>query len=108
MDGETVLTATPLAAEGVLYAEVRAGPPRGRARGEGGACEGHAPSRLQVQANNTVTAGTATAVVEIRVLEQEPAPTGESARPPRAVAPGRPVASAGLAASLGQACRGQR
>nr|XP_035939569.1 cadherin-related family member 5 isoform X2 [Halichoerus grypus] len=50
MDGETVLTAALLADEGVFYAEV--------------------------EANNTVTAGTATTVVEIQVLEwEEPPPT---------------------------------
>nr|XP_035939570.1 cadherin-related family member 5 isoform X3 [Halichoerus grypus] len=54
MDGETVLTAALLADEGVFYAEV--------------------------EANNTVTAGTATTVVEIQVLEwEEPPPT----RPPQ-------------------------
>ncbi|XP_045626616.1 cadherin-related family member 5 isoform X3 [Ursus americanus] len=51
MDGETVLTAALLADVGVFYAEV--------------------------EANNTVTAGTATTVVEIQVLErEEPTPTG--------------------------------
>ncbi|XP_057173304.1 cadherin-related family member 5 isoform X4 [Ursus arctos] len=50
MDGETVLTAALLADVGVFYAEV--------------------------EANNTVTAGTATTVVEIQVLErEEPTPT---------------------------------
>ncbi|XP_034502488.1 cadherin-related family member 5 [Ailuropoda melanoleuca] len=50
MDGETVLTTALLADVGVFYAEV--------------------------EANNTVTAGTATTVVEIQVLErEEPTPT---------------------------------
>uniref|UniRef100_G1LVV8 Cadherin-related family member 5 n=1 Tax=Ailuropoda melanoleuca TaxID=9646 RepID=G1LVV8_AILME len=53
MDGETVLTTALLADVGVFYAEV--------------------------EANNTVTAGTATTVVEIQVLErEEPTPTGGS------------------------------
>ncbi|XP_008047393.1 cadherin-related family member 5, partial [Carlito syrichta] len=52
MDGETVLTATALAQLGAFYAEV--------------------------EANNTVTLGTATTVVEIEVLEREPPPTGGS------------------------------
>ncbi|KAF6332736.1 cadherin related family member 5 [Rhinolophus ferrumequinum] len=50
MNGEAVLTAAPLALAGVFYAEV--------------------------QANNTVTSGTASTVVEIQVLEQETTPTG--------------------------------
>ncbi|XP_059566669.1 cadherin-related family member 5 isoform X2 [Myotis daubentonii] len=54
MDGEAVLTAAPLGQAGVFYAEV--------------------------QAKNTVTAGTATTVVEIQVSEQEPPPTAP--RPP--------------------------
>ncbi|KAF6332737.1 cadherin related family member 5 [Rhinolophus ferrumequinum] len=52
MNGEAVLTAAPLALAGVFYAEV--------------------------QANNTVTSGTASTVVEIQVLEQETTPTGGS------------------------------
>ncbi|XP_059566671.1 cadherin-related family member 5 isoform X4 [Myotis daubentonii] len=52
MDGEAVLTAAPLGQAGVFYAEV--------------------------QAKNTVTAGTATTVVEIQVSEQEPPPTGST------------------------------
>ncbi|XP_032735743.1 cadherin-related family member 5 [Lontra canadensis] len=69
MDGETLLTASLLAHEGVFYAEV--------------------------EANNTVTAGTARTVVEIQVLEwEEPTPptgspetptspeTGRTSRPP--------------------------
>ncbi|XP_044117147.1 cadherin-related family member 5 [Neovison vison] len=69
MDGETLLTASLLADEGVFYAEV--------------------------EANNTVTAGTARTVVEIQVLEwEEPTPptgppetptspeTGRTSRPP--------------------------
>ncbi|XP_040494735.1 cadherin-related family member 5 [Ursus maritimus] len=58
MDGETVLTAALLADVGVFYAEV--------------------------EANNTVTAGTATTVVEIQVLEREeptPTETGGTTRP---------------------------
>ncbi|XP_036715181.1 cadherin-related family member 5 isoform X2 [Balaenoptera musculus] len=50
MDGEAVLTGASLVHAGVFYAEV--------------------------EANNTVTSGTATAVVEVRVSEQEPTPTG--------------------------------
>ncbi|XP_066108550.1 cadherin-related family member 5 isoform X4 [Saccopteryx bilineata] len=50
MNGETVVTATRLAQAGVFYAEV--------------------------EANNTVTSGTATTVVQIQVSEQEPTPTG--------------------------------
>ncbi|XP_053418758.1 cadherin-related family member 5 isoform X2 [Nycticebus coucang] len=50
MDGETVLTTTVLALREVFYAEV--------------------------EAKNTVTLGTATTVVEIRVSEQEAPPTG--------------------------------
>ncbi|XP_047549171.1 LOW QUALITY PROTEIN: cadherin-related family member 5 [Lutra lutra] len=69
MDGETLLTASLLAHEGVFYAEV--------------------------EANNTVSAGTARTVVEIQVLEwEEPSPptgppetptspeTGRTSRPP--------------------------
>ncbi|XP_070282372.1 cadherin-related family member 5 [Myotis yumanensis] len=55
MDGEAVLTATPLGQAGVFYAEV--------------------------QAKNTVTAGTATTVVEIQVSEQGPPPTGPPGSP---------------------------
>ncbi|XP_059566670.1 cadherin-related family member 5 isoform X3 [Myotis daubentonii] len=55
MDGEAVLTAAPLGQAGVFYAEV--------------------------QAKNTVTAGTATTVVEIQVSEQEPPPTGTTLKP---------------------------
>ncbi|XP_057173301.1 cadherin-related family member 5 isoform X1 [Ursus arctos] len=62
MDGETVLTAALLADVGVFYAEV--------------------------EANNTVTAGTATTVVEIQVLErEEPTPTGPSAPPETPTSP---------------------
>ncbi|MBW00389.1 Cadherin-related family member 5, partial [Eschrichtius robustus] len=50
MDGEAVLTGTSPVHAGVFYAEV--------------------------EANNTVTSGTATTVVEVRVSEQEPTPTG--------------------------------
>ncbi|XP_059788408.1 cadherin-related family member 5 isoform X2 [Balaenoptera ricei] len=50
MDGEAVLTGASLVHAGVFYAEV--------------------------EANNTVTSGTATAVVEVQVSEQEPTPTG--------------------------------
>ncbi|XP_045414466.1 cadherin-related family member 5 isoform X2 [Lemur catta] len=50
MDGEFLLTTTSLAQLGVFYAEV--------------------------EANNTVTLGTATTVVEIQVSEQEPPSTG--------------------------------
>ncbi|XP_068390434.1 cadherin-related family member 5 isoform X2 [Eschrichtius robustus] len=49
MDGEAVLTGTSPVHAGVFYAEV--------------------------EANNTVTSGTATTVVEVRVSEQEPTPT---------------------------------
>ncbi|XP_036151812.1 cadherin-related family member 5 isoform X3 [Myotis myotis] len=55
MDGEAVLTAAPLGQAGVFYAEV--------------------------QAKNTVTAGTATTVAEIQVSEQEPPPTGTTLKP---------------------------
>ncbi|XP_015417883.1 PREDICTED: cadherin-related family member 5 [Myotis davidii] len=55
MDGEAVLTAARLGQAGVFYAEV--------------------------QAKNTVTAGTATTVVEIQVSEQEPPPTGPPGSP---------------------------
>nr|XP_035939568.1 cadherin-related family member 5 isoform X1 [Halichoerus grypus] len=62
MDGETVLTAALLADEGVFYAEV--------------------------EANNTVTAGTATTVVEIQVLEwEEPPPTSPSGPPETPTSP---------------------
>ncbi|XP_066108549.1 cadherin-related family member 5 isoform X3 [Saccopteryx bilineata] len=61
MNGETVVTATRLAQAGVFYAEV--------------------------EANNTVTSGTATTVVQIQVSEQEPTPTaspgGGSAQTPK-------------------------
>ncbi|XP_053779990.1 cadherin-related family member 5 isoform X5 [Desmodus rotundus] len=50
MDGEEVLTATQLVQAGVFYAEV--------------------------EANNTVTSGTAATVLEIEVTELEPTPTG--------------------------------
>ncbi|XP_032976414.1 cadherin-related family member 5 isoform X2 [Rhinolophus ferrumequinum] len=62
MNGEAVLTAAPLALAGVFYAEV--------------------------QANNTVTSGTASTVVEIQVLEQETTPTGTTLRPPASSTPG--------------------
>ncbi|XP_053779991.1 cadherin-related family member 5 isoform X6 [Desmodus rotundus] len=52
MDGEEVLTATQLVQAGVFYAEV--------------------------EANNTVTSGTAATVLEIEVTELEPTPTGGS------------------------------
>ncbi|XP_070314048.1 cadherin-related family member 5 isoform X6 [Odocoileus virginianus] len=52
MEGEAVLTAASLEYAGVFYAEV--------------------------EANNTVTSGTAATVVEIQVSEQEPSPTGTS------------------------------
>ncbi|XP_065794171.1 cadherin-related family member 5 isoform X5 [Muntiacus reevesi] len=52
MEGEVVLTAASLEHAGVFYAEV--------------------------EANNTVTSGTAATVVEIQVSEQEPSPTGTS------------------------------
>ncbi|KAI4530300.1 hypothetical protein MG293_020156 [Ovis ammon polii] len=52
MDGEAVLTAASLEHAGVFYAEVKA--------------------------ENTVSSGTATTVVEIQVSEQEPSPTGTS------------------------------
>ncbi|XP_063486941.1 cadherin-related family member 5 isoform X3 [Symphalangus syndactylus] len=51
MEGEVVLTTTTLAQAGAFYAEV--------------------------EANNTVTSGTATTVIEIQVSEQEPPSTGE-------------------------------
>uniref|UniRef100_A0A8C9E0M2 Cadherin-related family member 5 n=1 Tax=Phocoena sinus TaxID=42100 RepID=A0A8C9E0M2_PHOSS len=54
MDGEAMLTGASLVHAGVFYAEV--------------------------EARNTVTSGTATTVVEVQVSEQEPAPTGTSAR----------------------------
>uniref|UniRef100_A0A2K6SEQ9 Cadherin-related family member 5 n=1 Tax=Saimiri boliviensis boliviensis TaxID=39432 RepID=A0A2K6SEQ9_SAIBB len=50
MEGEVVLTATTLLQAGTFYAEV--------------------------EANNTVTLGTTTTVIEIQVSEQEPPPTG--------------------------------
>ncbi|XP_053779988.1 cadherin-related family member 5 isoform X2 [Desmodus rotundus] len=55
MDGEEVLTATQLVQAGVFYAEV--------------------------EANNTVTSGTAATVLEIEVTELEPTPTGPSGPP---------------------------
>ncbi|XP_066108548.1 cadherin-related family member 5 isoform X2 [Saccopteryx bilineata] len=64
MNGETVVTATRLAQAGVFYAEV--------------------------EANNTVTSGTATTVVQIQVSEQEPTPTGTTLRPPASSTPGGP------------------
>ncbi|XP_045872273.1 cadherin-related family member 5 isoform X3 [Meles meles] len=65
MDGETLLTATLLANEGVFYAEV--------------------------EANNTVTAGTARTVVEIQVLDWEkpsPPPASPSGGSTQTVKPG--------------------
>ncbi|CAD7687201.1 unnamed protein product [Nyctereutes procyonoides] len=63
MDGEIVRTAARLTQEGVSYAEV--------------------------EAMNTVTAGTARSVLEIQVLEpQEPAPTGSSGPPETPTPPG--------------------
>ncbi|XP_045872271.1 cadherin-related family member 5 isoform X2 [Meles meles] len=74
MDGETLLTATLLANEGVFYAEV--------------------------EANNTVTAGTARTVVEIQVLDWEkpsppPGPSGPPETPtsPEAGGTSRPPSS---------------
>ncbi|XP_040111371.1 cadherin-related family member 5 isoform X3 [Oryx dammah] len=61
MDGEAVLTAASLERAGVFYAEV--------------------------EAENTVTSGTATTVVEIQVSEQEPSPTGTTLRPPASSTP---------------------
>ncbi|XP_024842712.1 cadherin-related family member 5 isoform X1 [Bos taurus] len=58
MDGEAVLTATSLEHAGVFYAEV--------------------------EANNTVTSGTATTVVEIQI---QPSPTGTTLRPPASSTP---------------------
>ncbi|XP_054935852.1 cadherin-related family member 5 [Physeter macrocephalus] len=55
MDGEAMLTGASLVDAGVFYAEV--------------------------EAKNTVTSGTATTVVEVRVSEQEPAPTGPPTSP---------------------------
>ncbi|CAN0349838.1 unnamed protein product [Rangifer tarandus platyrhynchus] len=55
MEGEAVLTAASLEYAGVFYAEV--------------------------EANNTVTSGTAATVVEIQVSEQEPSPTGPPTSP---------------------------
>ncbi|KAB0359799.1 hypothetical protein FD754_003955, partial [Muntiacus muntjak] len=55
MEGEVVLTAASLEHAGVFYAEV--------------------------EANNTVTSGTAATVVEIQVSEQEPSPTGPPTSP---------------------------
>ncbi|XP_059960612.1 cadherin-related family member 5 [Mesoplodon densirostris] len=55
MDGEAVLTRASLVHAGVFYAEV--------------------------EARNTVTSGTATAVVEVRVSEQEPTPAGPPTSP---------------------------
>ncbi|XP_059788410.1 cadherin-related family member 5 isoform X4 [Balaenoptera ricei] len=62
MDGEAVLTGASLVHAGVFYAEV--------------------------EANNTVTSGTATAVVEVQVSEQEPTPTGTTRRPQASSKPG--------------------
>ncbi|XP_019486619.1 PREDICTED: cadherin-related family member 5 [Hipposideros armiger] len=69
MDGETVLTAAPLVLAGVFYAEV--------------------------EANNTVTSGTAITVVEIQVSEQAPTPTGPPgpSTPPEAGGTTRPSSS---------------
>ncbi|XP_048663893.1 cadherin-related family member 5 isoform X2 [Marmota marmota marmota] len=64
MAGEMVLTATAIEQAGVFYAEV--------------------------EANNTVTAGVATTVVEIRVSEPEPPSTGTTLRPPTSPTPGGP------------------
>ncbi|XP_070420624.1 cadherin-related family member 5 isoform X3 [Equus przewalskii] len=64
MAGETVQVAKPLVYTGVFYAEV--------------------------EAKNTVTAGTATTVVEIRVSEQETIPTGTTLRPPASPTPEGP------------------
>ncbi|XP_069422029.1 cadherin-related family member 5 isoform X2 [Ovis canadensis] len=61
MDGEAVLTAASLEHAGVFYAEVKA--------------------------ENTVSSGTATTVVEIQVSEQEPSPTGTTLRPPASSTP---------------------
>ncbi|XP_058925424.2 cadherin-related family member 5 isoform X1 [Kogia breviceps] len=55
MDGEAMLTGASLVHAGVCYAEV--------------------------EAKNTVTSGTATTVVEVRVSEQEPTPTGPPTSP---------------------------
>uniref|UniRef100_A0A2K6LR74 Cadherin-related family member 5 n=1 Tax=Rhinopithecus bieti TaxID=61621 RepID=A0A2K6LR74_RHIBE len=55
MEGEVVLTTTTLTQAGAFYAEV--------------------------EANNTVTSGTATTVIEIQVSEQEPPSTGEPPSP---------------------------
>ncbi|XP_054581370.1 cadherin-related family member 5 [Eptesicus fuscus] len=69
MDGEAVLTAAPLVQAGVFYAEV--------------------------QANNTVTWGTATTTLQIQVSEQEPTPTGPpgSPTPPETGRTTRPASS---------------
>ncbi|XP_039326626.1 cadherin-related family member 5 isoform X2 [Saimiri boliviensis] len=55
MEGEVVLTATTLLQAGTFYAEV--------------------------EANNTVTLGTTTTVIEIQVSEQEPPPTAQTPEP---------------------------
>ncbi|XP_077914799.1 cadherin-related family member 5 [Halichoerus grypus] len=72
MDGETVLTAALLADEGVFYAEV--------------------------EANNTVTAGTATTVVEIQVLEWEEPPPTKTPTSPEAGGTTRPSSTTTLEA----------
>ncbi|XP_040111369.1 cadherin-related family member 5 isoform X2 [Oryx dammah] len=64
MDGEAVLTAASLERAGVFYAEV--------------------------EAENTVTSGTATTVVEIQVSEQEPSPTGTTLSLPASSTPSGP------------------
>ncbi|XP_070314046.1 cadherin-related family member 5 isoform X4 [Odocoileus virginianus] len=64
MEGEAVLTAASLEYAGVFYAEV--------------------------EANNTVTSGTAATVVEIQVSEQEPSPTGTTLGPPASSMSGGP------------------
>ncbi|KAM5318634.1 cadherin-related family member 5 isoform 3-T3 [Glossophaga mutica] len=64
MDGEEVLTATQLVQAGIFYAEV--------------------------EATNTVTSGTAAAVLEIEVTELQPTPTGTTLRPPTLSTPGAP------------------
>ncbi|XP_065794170.1 cadherin-related family member 5 isoform X4 [Muntiacus reevesi] len=67
MEGEVVLTAASLEHAGVFYAEV--------------------------EANNTVTSGTAATVVEIQVSEQEPSPTGITLWPPASSTSGGPPSS---------------
>ncbi|KAM5318633.1 cadherin-related family member 5 isoform 2-T2 [Glossophaga mutica] len=69
MDGEEVLTATQLVQAGIFYAEV--------------------------EATNTVTSGTAAAVLEIEVTELQPTPTGPpgSPTPPEAGRTTRPTSS---------------